>query len=72
MDRCKRDHKYTRANTGWAVVKGRNYRFCKTCKVDRYKAHYRCNEEFRQRKIKGALKFYYKKKAEKHGLAEVS
>jgi len=73
MDRCKRGHPFIASNVQWIKVKKGKYRACKICKAARVRLRYKNDPEFRARLINTALKFYYKKKAEKqNGLAEVS
>lgn len=73
MQRCKRGHVFTAKNTILIKSKGRKYPACRTCRNGQVQLRYKTDPEFKARKLNTALKFYYKKKAEKqHGLGEVS
>lgn len=73
LRRCKKGHVFTAKNIILIKSKGKKYPACRACRAEHMQFRYKTDPEFKARKIKTALDFYYKKKAEKQGgLAEVS
>lgn len=69
MQKCKRGHLYTEKNTRWTNTKGKKYRSCRLCQSLLNNLRYHSDEEYRQKRIKNASEFYFRKKSD--GLAKV-
>jgi hypothetical protein len=56
---CPKDHRFTKANTGWSTVDGKRYRYCRRCAQARARERYWANPAMREKKKADAKRHWH-------------